>query len=163
MNPEVKIAVDVNFITVNIGSEAQEAGVTDSKSLDGVMHITRMAFGTPLHSTVANVPYCVIIVEVPKGHMEGIHSVVSRNLVFGTIVLIVGSACDVLGVLDGRKLHDNEGLTTICVACFILESLTQQYSMGFTELWIVSKNPLPKKVLLPASCYHSHVVCTVKS
>ena len=42
--------------------------------------------------------------------MEGIHSVVSRNLVFGTLVLIVGEACDVLGVLDGlRKLHDNEG------------------------------------------------------
>ena len=81
--------------------------------------------------------------------MEGIHSVVSRNLVFGTLVLIVGSACDVVGVLDGlRKLHDNEGLTTICVACFILGSLTQQYSKGSTELWLVSKDPLPKKVLL---------------
>ena len=150
MNPQVKIAVDVNFITVNIGSEAPEAGVTDSKSLDGVMHITGMASGTPLHSTVANMPYCLIIVEVPKGHMECIHSVVSRNLVSGTLVLIVGSACDVVGVLDGlRKLHDNGGWTTICVACFILGSLTQQYSMGFTELWIVSK-PLPKKVLLSA-------------
>ena len=151
VNPEVKIAADVNFITVNIGSEAPEAGVTDSKSLDGVMHITGMASGTPLHSTVANMPYCLVIVEVPKGHMEGIHSVVSRNLVSGTLVLIVGSACDVVGVLHGlRKLHDNEGLTTTCVACFILGSLTQQYSMGFTELWIVSKDPLPKKVLLSA-------------
>ena len=125
--------------------------MTDSKSLDGVMHITGMASGTPLHSTVANMPYCLIIVEVPKEHMEGIHCVVSRNLVYGTPVLIVGSACDVLGVLDGlRKLHDNEGLTTICVACFIPGSLTQQYSMGFTELRIVSKDPLPKKVLLSA-------------
>ena len=147
VNPEVKIAPDVNFITVKIGSAAPEAGVTDSKSLDGVMHITGMASGTPPHSTVANMPYCLIIVEVPKGHMEGIHSVVSRNLVSGTLILIVGTACDVLGVLDGlRKLHDSEGLTTICVAYFILGSLTQQYSMGFTTLWIVSKNPLPKKV-----------------
>ena len=151
VNPKVKIAADVNFITVNIGFEAPEAGVTDSKSLDGVMHITGMASGTPLHSSVANMPYCPIIVEVPKGHMEGIHSAVSRNLVSGTLVLIVSSACDVLGVLDGlRKLHDNEGLTTICVACFILGSLTQQYSMGFTELWIVSQKPLPKKVSLSA-------------
>ena len=151
VNPEVKIAADVNFITVNIGSEAPEAGVTNSKSLDGVMHITGMAFGTPLHSTVANMPYCLIIVEVSKGRMEGIHSVVSRNLVSGTLVLIVGSACDVVGVLDGlRKLHDNEGLTTICVACFILGSLTQQYLMGFTELWIVSKDLLYKKVLMSA-------------
>ena len=125
MNPDVKIAADVNFITVNFGSEAAEAGVIDSKSLDGVMHVTGMASGTLLHSTVTNMPYCLIIVEVPKGHMEGIHSVVSRNLVSGTLVLIVGSACDVLGVLDGlRKLHDNEGLTTICVACFIQGSHT---------------------------------------
>ena len=95
--------------------------MTDSKSLDGVMHITGMASSTLLHSRVANMPYCLIIVEVPKGHMEGIHSVVSRNLVSRTLVLIVGSACDVVGVLDGlRKLHDNEGLTTICVAYFIL-------------------------------------------
>ena len=151
VNPEVKIAADVNFITVNIGSEAPEAGVTGSKSLDGVMHITGMASGTPLHSTVANMLYCLIIVEVPKRHMEGIHFVVSRNLVSGTLVLIVGTACDVLGVLDGlQKLHDNEGLTRICVACFILGSLTQQYWMGFTELWIVSKNPLPQKVSLSA-------------
>ena len=151
VNPEVKIAANVNFITVNIGSEAPEAGVTDSKSLDGVKHITGMASGTPLHSTVANMPYCLIIVEIPKGHMEGIHSVVSHNLVSGTLVLIVGSACDVVGVLDGLgNLHDNEGLATICVACFFLGSLTQQYSMGFTELWIVSKDPLPKKVLLSA-------------
>ena len=151
VNPEVKIAADVNFITVNIGSEAPEAGVTDNKSLDAVMHITGMASGTPLHSTVANMPYCLIIVEVAKGHMEGIHSVVSGNLVFGTLVLIVGSACDVLGVLHGlRKLHDNKGLTTICVACVILGSLTQEYSMGLTELWGVSKNPPPKKVLLSA-------------
>ena len=162
----------MSTFTVNIGSEAPEAGVTDSKSLDGVMHITGMAPGTPLHSTVVNMPYCLIIVEVSKGHMEGIHCVVGRNLVSGTPVLIVGEACDVLGVLDGlRKLHDNEGLTTIRVACFILGYLTQQYLMGFTELWVVSKNPLPKKVLvsyycqllLPAVCYHSHVVCTVKS
>ena len=126
VNPEIMIAADVNFITVNIGFEAPKAGVTDNKSLDGVMHITGMASGTLLHSTVANMPYCLIIVEVPKGHMEGIHSVVSRNLVSGTLVLIVGEACDVLGVLDGlRKLHDNEGLTTIRVACFILGSLTQ--------------------------------------
>ena len=114
VNPEVKIAADVNFITEDIGFEAPEAGVTDIKSLDGVMHITGMASGMPLHSTVANMPYCLIIVEVPKGHVEGIHSVVSRNLVSGTLVLIVGSACDVVGVLDGlRKLHDNEGLKTI--------------------------------------------------
>ena len=152
VNPEVKIAADVNFITVNIGSEAPEAGVTDRKSLDVVMHITWMASGTLLHSTVANMPYCPIIVELPKGYMEGIHSVVNRNLVSWTLVLIVGSACDVLGVLDGlRKLHDNEGLTTICVTRFILGSLTQQYSMGFTELWIVSKNPLLKKVWLSAA------------
>ena len=151
VNREVQIAVDLNFITVNIGSEAPEAGVTDSKSLDGVMHITRMACGTPLHSTVAHMPYCLIIVEVPKGHMQGIHSVVNRNLVSGTLVLIVASACDVVGVLDGlRKLHDNEGLTTICVACFILGCVTQQDSMGFIELSIVSKDPLPKKVLLSA-------------
>ena len=151
MNPEIKIAADVNFITVNIGSEALEAGVIDRKSLDGVMHITGMASGTPLHSTVANMPYCLIIVEVPKGHMEGMHSVVSRNLVSGTLVLIVGEACDVLGVLDGlRKLHDNKGLTTIHVACFIVGSLTQQYSMGFMELWIASKNTPPKKVLTSA-------------
>ena len=136
---------------MNIGSEASKAGVTDSKSLNGVMHITRMASVTPLHSTVANMPYCLIIVEVPKGHMEGIHSVVSRILVSRTLVLIVGSACDVLGVLNGlRKLHDNEGLTAIYLVCFILGSLTQQHSMGFTELWIFSKNPLPKKVLLSA-------------
>ena len=56
--------------------------MTDSKSMDGVMHITGMASGTLLHSAVANMPYCPIIVEVPKGHMEGIHSVVSRNVVF---------------------------------------------------------------------------------
>ena len=117
VNPEVKITADVNFITVNIGSKAPEAGVIDCKSLDGIMHINGMASGTPLHCTVANMPYCLISVEVPKGHMEGIHSVVSRNLVSGMLVLIVGSACDVLGVLDGlRKLHDNEGLTNICVA-----------------------------------------------
>ena len=135
VNPEIKIAPDVNFITVNIGSEAPEAGVTDSKSLNGIMHIIGMASGTPLHSTMANLPYCLIIVEVPKGHVEGIHSAVTRNLVSGTLVLIVGEACDVLGVLDGlRKLHDNEGLTTIRVACFILGSLTQHYSMGFAEL-----------------------------
>ena len=66
MNPEIKIAVDVNFITVNIWSEALEAGLTDNKSLDGVMHIIGMAPGTPLHSMVANMPYCLIIVEVPK-------------------------------------------------------------------------------------------------
>ena len=128
MNPEVKIAADVNFITVNIGSEAPQVGVTDSKSLDGVMHITGMAYGTPPHSTVANMPYCLIIVEVSKGHMEGIHSVVSRNLVSGTLLLIVGSTCDVMGLLDGlRKWHDNEGLTAICVACTILGSLTEHY------------------------------------
>ena len=125
MNPQIKVAADVKFITVNIGFEAPEVGVTNSKSLDGVMHTTGMAPGTPLHSTVANMPYCLIIVEVPKGHMEGIHSVVSRNWVSGTLVLIVGEAFDVLAVLDGlRKLHDNEGLTTIRVACFILGSLT---------------------------------------
>ena len=67
--------------------------------------------------------------------MEGIQSVVSRNLVCGTPVLIVGSACDVCGLLAGlRKLHDNEGLTTIHVASFILGSPTQQYSRGFTDL-----------------------------
>ena len=151
VNPAIKSAADVNFITVNIGSEPPEAAVTDSKSLDGVMHITGMAAGTPLHSTVANMPYCLIIVEVPKGRMEGIHSVVS--LVSVMLVLIVGEACDVLGVLDGlRKLHDNEGLTTFRVACFILGSLTQQYSMGFTELWVVSKNPLPMHLQLTWKC-----------
>ena len=87
--------------------------------------------------------------------MEGIHSVFSRNSVSGTLVPFVGEACDVLEVLDGlRMLHDNEGLTTIHVACFILGSLTQLYSMGFTEVWVVSKILLPKKVLLsaPATC-----------
>ena len=52
VNPEVKMPADVYFITVNIGSEAPEAGVTNNKSLDGVMHITGMASGTPLHCTV---------------------------------------------------------------------------------------------------------------
>ena len=151
VNRAIKRAANVNFITVNTGSEAPEAGLTDSKSLDGVMQITGMAPGTPLHPMVANMPYCVIIVEVPKAHMEGIHAVVSRNLVSGTLVPIVGEACDVLGRLDGLgKFHNNEGLTTICVACFILGSLTQQYLMGFSELWVVSKNPLPKKVELSA-------------
>ena len=43
--------------------------------------------------------------------MEGIHSVVSRNLVSGTLVLIVGEACDVLGVLDGlRKFYDKKAV-----------------------------------------------------
>ena len=151
VKPEIKIAADVNFITVNIWSEAPEPGVTESKSLDGVMPITGLACATPLHFTVANMPYCRIIVEVPKGHMEGIHSVVNRNLVSGTLVLIVGEACDVPGVVDGlRKLHGNEGLTRIRVACFILGCLTHQYSMRFTELWMASRNLLPKKVLLSA-------------
>ena len=105
--------------------------MTDTNSLDGVMHIIGMVSGTPLHSTVANMPYCLIIVKALKGHMEGIPSVVRRNLVSRTLVLIVGEACDVLGVLDGfRKLHENEGLTTIRVACFILGSPTEQHSMG---------------------------------
>ena len=68
--------------------------VADSEKLEGVMHVTGMAPGTPLHSIVANMPYYLIIVDVPKGHMEGIHSVVSRNLVSGTLVLMVADACD---------------------------------------------------------------------
>ena len=168
VNPEVKIAADVHFITVNIGSEAPEAGVTDSKSLDGVMHITGMASGTPLHSTVANMPYYLIIVEVPKGHMEGIHSVVSRNLVSGTLVFIVGSACDVVGVLDGLgKVHDNQGLTTTCVACFFLGSLTRSTRWDSLSYGLFPKIRYPRRycclLLLPAACYHSHVGCTVES
>ena len=66
-------------------------GVANGEKLEGVMHVASMAPGTPLHSTVANMPCCLIIVEAPKGHMEGIHSVVSRNLVFRTLVLMVGA------------------------------------------------------------------------
>ena len=67
------------LLSVNIGSDAPRRGVADSEKLEGVMHVTGMAPGTPLHSTVANMPCCLIIVEVPRGLMEGIHSVVSRN------------------------------------------------------------------------------------
>ena len=71
-------------------------------------------------------------------------------MVSGTLVLLVGDACDVTGIVDGlRKLHDNEGPTTICIGLFILGSLAPHYCMGFTELWVISKNSLPKKVFLP--------------
>ena len=74
------------------------------------MYVIGMAPGTPRHSIVANIPYYLIIVGVPKGHMEGIYSVASQNLVCGTLVLMVGYACNVMGVLDWlRKMHDNEG------------------------------------------------------
>ena len=69
----------MNFVTVIIGSDAPKKGVGDNETLEGVMHVTRKAPSTPLHSTVANMPYCLIIVEVPKGLMEGIHSDVSWN------------------------------------------------------------------------------------
>ena len=144
VNPEVKIAADVNFVTVDIGSEAPEAGVTDSKYLLGWGHAYHWG-GIWYAAALYGGQHAVL-----PDHC--IHSVVSRHLVSGTLVLIVSSACDVLGVLDDlRKLQDNEGLTTICVACFIPGSLTEQYSMGFAELWIVSKDPLPKKVLPSAS------------
>ena len=38
----------------------------------------------------------------------------SPNLVCGTLVLMVGDACDVSGVLDGlHKMHDSEALCRI--------------------------------------------------
>ena len=139
VNLELKILSDVNFLTVNIGSYAAERGVANNESLDGVMHVTPMVPGTPLHSTVANMPYCLIVMEVLKGHMEGIHSVVIRNLVSGTFVPIVGDNSDVTLLVDGlRKMHENEGLRTIRIAYFILGSLTQQYTKGYTELWIIT-------------------------
>ena len=79
VHPELNIVPDVNFLTVNIGFDSPQTGVADSEKLEGFMHVTGMALGTPLHSTVADMPYCLIIVEVPRGLMEGIHSVVSRN------------------------------------------------------------------------------------
>ena len=83
------------------------------------MHVTRIALGTPLHSTVANMPCCLIILEVMRGLMEGIHYVVSRNLVSRTLVLLIGDGCDVKGVLDGlRKMHDSAGLTAIRMAAW---------------------------------------------
>ena len=95
------------------------------------MHVTGMVPGNPLHSIVANMPYCLIIVERPRGLIEGIHSIVSRNLVFGTLVLVVGDACDVRGVLDVlRTMCDIEGLPTIRIGRFILGSSTQQDSRG---------------------------------
>ena len=121
VNPELKIAPSVNFPTVNIGSDAPRIGVADGEKREGVMAVTGMALGTPLHSTVANMPHCLIIVEVPKGRMEGIHSVASQNLVSGTLVLMVGDACNVTGVLDGlQKISDKKGLTTIRIACVFL-------------------------------------------
>ena len=126
----------MNFLTLNIGSDAPQTRVADSEKLDWVMHVTGIAPDTPLHSTGANGLCCLIIVEVPKGHMEGIHSVVSQNLVFGTLVLIVGDACDVTAVLHGLpKVHNNQGLIPkFGIACFIWRSLIPPSSMGFTEL-----------------------------
>ena len=156
VNPELNIAPDVNFLTVDIGSDSDKTGVAYIEKLERVMHVTGIAPSTPLHTTVANMPYCLIIFEVPSGLMEGIHYVVGRNWVSGTLVLLVGDACDVAGAVDGLwKLHDNEGPTTIRIGCFNLGSLTPQSSMGFTGLQVISKNPLAKKVflLVPASCY----------
>ena len=91
-------------------------GVAESEKLEGVMHVTRMALGTALHSTVANMLYCLTIAKVPRGLMEGIHPAVSRKLVCGSLVLLVGDACNVTGVLDVlRKVDDNEGLTAIFI------------------------------------------------
>ena len=129
-------------------------GVAKSQKLEGVMHVNGMA------------PYCFMIFEVPRGLMEGIHCVMSRNLVCGTHVVVVGEACDVTGVLDVLpKMHDNVSVTTIRIDCFILGSLTQQYSMRFTELWVISKTPFPKKVFLPvpATCSQSLDRRTVNS
>ena len=94
INLELKFARDVKFLTLNIVSDAPQKGVADSEKPEGVMHVTGMALGTPLHSAIADMPYCLIIVEVPSGRMEGIHSVLSRNAVSRTLDLLVGDVCD---------------------------------------------------------------------
>ena len=130
------------------------------------MHVISVAVGTLPHSAVANMPYGLIIVEVPKGLMEGVHSIMSRNLTSGTLLLLIGDAYTVKCVWDGLpKMHDNKGPATIRNDCFISPSSTQHYSIGFTTLWVISNFPLPNKILLPvlASCCQSLNRCNVSS
>ena len=102
VNNELQIAPHVNFLTVNIGSDVPSQGVGDSEKLEGVMHVTGMGPCIPLHPSAANKPSCLIIVEVPRGLVERIRCVVSRNLVLGTLVLVVGDAYNVTCVLMSR-------------------------------------------------------------
>ena len=73
--PELKIAPDVTFLIVNIGSDSPEIGVAGSEKREGVMHVTGMAPRIPPPSAVANTKYSLIIDEVSRGLMKGIHSV----------------------------------------------------------------------------------------
>ena len=70
------------------------------------MHVTQNTLGTVLHLVVANMPFYSIIVEVPKGHVEGSNFDVSGNMVCDTFLLDGGNRSDVTGVVDGlRNMH----------------------------------------------------------
>ena len=108
-------------------------------------------------------PTCSALREALKRPIVNPKLKIALDVYFATVNF--GSDAPQKRVANNKKLEGIMGLTTICIGCYILGSLAQQDSMGFSKLWVISKNPVPKKVFLPlvATCCQSSDRCTVNS
>ena len=83
----------------------------------------------------------------PRGFTLGIHALVNTVLQRGVLVVVAGEPGDCRGIVDSlREQHQDTGFCAIKLSVYHLNKKSPQFTMGCTEVNLLSKHPLPQKV-----------------
>ena len=92
----------------------------------------------------------MVYIEPPRPFTLGIHALVSTVLQRGVLVVVAGEPGDCRGIVDSlRERHQDTGFCAIKLSVYHLNKKSPQFTMGCTEVNLLSKHPLPQKVSRP--------------
>ena len=117
---------------------------------DGKLLVLPAAIGSAIPAAVAGISFTMVYIEPPRGFTLGIHALVSTMLQRGVLVVVAGEPGDCRGIVDSlREQHQDTGFCAIKLSVYHLNKKSPQFTMGCTEVNLLSKHPLPQKVSRP--------------
>ena len=117
---------------------------------DGKLLVLPAAIGSAIPAAVAGISFTMVYIEPPRGFTLGIHALVSTVVQRGVLVVVAGEPGDCRGIVDSlREQHQDTGVCAIKLSVYHLNKKSPQFTMGCTEVNLLSKHPLPQKVSRP--------------
>ena len=117
---------------------------------DGKLLVLPAAIGSAIPVAVAGISFTMVYVEPARGFTLGIHALVSTVLQRGVLVVVAAEPGDCRGIVDSlREQHQDTGFCAIKLSVYHLNKKSPQFTMGCTEVNLLSKHPLPQKVSRP--------------
>ena len=114
---------------------------------DGKLLVLPAAIGSAIPAAVAGISFTMVYIEPPCSFTLGIHALVSTMLQRGVLVVVAGEPGDCRGIVDSlREQHQDTGFCAIKLSVYHLNKKSPQFTMGCTEVNLLSKHPLPQKV-----------------